>query len=60
MKTKTSQKKTLKPITCFNNSEITKTQKLLRDLNMPEDTGVYIIDARPKLLASNVRSKEER
>ena len=52
--------KTLKAIMCFNESEITKTQKLLHDLNMSEDTGTYIIDASPKLSASNVRNEEER
>lgn len=53
-------KKTLKAIMCFNDSEISKTQKLLRDLNMSEDSGVYIIDASPKLSASNVSNEEEK
>ncbi len=46
----------LKVILCMSEAEIKKVQKILSDLSLSEDAGVYLIDATPnKVSASNVK-----
>lgn len=53
-------KNALKVILCLSEPEIEKTKKLLMDLDLSEDKGVYIINATPnKVSASNVKNEEE-
>ena len=45
-----------KVIICFSESEILKANRILRELGLSEETGVYVIDASPnKISASNVK-----
>ena len=47
----------LKVILCMSEAEVKKTQKILSDLGLSEDTGIYLIDATPdKVSASNVKT----
>lgn len=47
----------LKVILCLSDNELVKTKRILSDLGLSEDTGVYIIDATPnKISASNVKT----
>jgi len=50
----------LKVILCQSDSEIARTKRILSELGLSEDTGVFIIDATPnKVSASNVKTAEE-
>ena len=47
----------LKVILCLSDNELIKTERILSELGLSEDTGVYIIDATPnKISASNVKT----
>ena len=46
----------IKVILCMSEAEVIKTKKILSDLGLSEDSGVYLIDATPnKVSASNVK-----